>query len=140
MQPRRVAAPSVAAALAAASVAASLLAVVVVSTRGSWDVPGVRDLPVDTVIGVTFPLCGLLVLAGSTAVRVIAVLLLGSGVAAAVAALSTAVAAVADGPSAGVLLAVQLQSFVWVPAFLLVVTVIPLLYPTGGCCRAGGDR
>lgn len=131
MQPRRVAAPSVAAALAAACVAACLLAVVVVSTAGSWDVPGVRDLPVDVVIGVTFPLCGLLVLAGTSAVRTIAVLLLGSGLAAATAALSTAVAAVADGPSPGVLVAVQLQSFVWVPAFLLIVTVIPLLYPDG---------
>ena len=131
MQPRRVAAPSFAAALAAAAVAASLLAVVLVSTEGAWDAAGVRDLPVDVVIGVTFPLCALLVLAGSTPVRTVAALLLGAGAASAAAALSTAVAAVASSSSAGVLVAVQLQSFVWVPAFLSVVTLIPLLYPDG---------
>ena len=131
MQPRRVAAPSVAAALAAAAVAASLLAVVLVSGGGDWDSGGVRDLPVDALIGVTFPLCALLVLAGATPVRTMAVLLLASGAAASAAALSTAVAAIADAPSSGVLVAVQLQSFMWVPAFLAVVTLIPLLYPDG---------
>jgi signal transduction histidine kinase len=131
MQPRRGAAPSVAAALAAAAVAASLLAVVLVSRSGDWGSGGVRDLPVDALIGVTFPLCALLVLAGTTPVRTMAVLLLASGAAASAAALTTAVAAIASTPSSGVLVAVQLQSFLWVPAFLAVVTLVPLLYPDG---------
>ena len=131
MQPRRVAAPSIAAALAAAAVAASLLAVVLVTGQGTWSSAGVRDLPVDVVIGVTFPLCALLVLAGATPVRTMAGLLLAAGVASATAAVSTAVAAVADAPSIGTQVAVQLQSFVWVPAFLSVVTLIPLLHPDG---------
>jgi signal transduction histidine kinase len=131
MQPRRVAAPGLAAALVAASVAASLLAVVIVSSGGAWESPGVRDLPVDVVIGVTFPLCALLVLAGAAPVRAVAALLLLSGSAAAAAAVSTAVAAAADRSSAGVAVAVQVQSFVWVPAFLPILTVVPLVFPDG---------
>lgn len=129
--PTRVAAPGLAAALAAACVAACLLAVVLVSNGNAWSSTGVRDLPVDVVIGITFPLCALLVLAGAAPVRTVAVLLLGSGTAAAAAALGTAVAAVADGASAGVSFAVQLQGFIWVPAFLPIVTVVPLVFPDG---------
>lgn len=129
--PSRVAASRLAAALAAACIAACLLAVVVVSRAGAWGSTGVRDLPVDVVIGVTFPLCGWLVLAGAGAVRVVAAILLGSGAAAATAALSTAVAAIAEESSPGVLLAVQLQGFIWVPAFLPIVTLVPLVFPDG---------
>ena len=58
-------------------------------------------------------------------------MLLVSGVAAAAASLTTAVAAIATAPSTGVLVAVQLQALLWVPAFLPLVTLLPLLFPDG---------
>lgn len=131
MQPRRVAATGVAAALAAASVAASMLAAVLATRAGAWDLAGTRDLPVDLVIGITFPLCGLLVLAGAQPVRAVAALLLGSGAAAAAAGLSTVVAASAGEVTTAVSWAAQVQSFIWVPAFVPIVAVVPLLFPDG---------
>lgn len=121
----------VAAALAATSVAACVLAVVLVSRAGAWDAVGARDLPVDLVLGTAFPLCGLLVLAGAQPVRAVAALLLGAGAASATAALTTAVAATATAATTAVSWAVLVQSFVWVPAFLSILTVVPLVFPDG---------
>ena len=131
MLPGRVVATVVATALAAASTAASLLAVVMVTVAEVWAVPGARDLPVDVVIGVAFPWCALLVLAGARPVTGIAAVFLVSGVAAAATSMATAVAAVAEAPSPGVLVAVQLQALLWVPAFLPLLTLLPLLFPDG---------
>ena len=131
MLPRRVVATGVASALAAASTAASVLAVVLVTAADAWGTPGASDLPVDLVIGLSLPWCALLVLAGARPVRGIAAVFLVSGVAAAATSLATAVATVATGPSPGVLVAVQLQALLWVPAFLPLVTLVPLLFPDG---------
>jgi two-component system NarL family sensor kinase len=131
MQLRRVAATGVAAALTAASLAASVLAAVLATRAGAWDLAGTRDLPVDLVIGVTFPLCGLLALAGAQPVRAVAALLVGCGAAAATAGLSTVVAASAEEVTAAVSWAAQLQSFIWVPAFVPIIAVVPLVFPDG---------
>jgi len=131
MLPGRVVATGVATALAAASSAASVLAVVLVTTADAWAAPGARDLPVDVVIGLMFPWCALLVLLGARPVRSVAAVLMVSGVAGGATSLATAVAAVADAPTPGALLAVQLQAVLWVPAFLPLVSLVPLVFPDG---------
>ena len=118
---------------AAAALSATLVvtAGVLVAGTGAWDVAGTRDLPVDMVIGATYPLCALLVLAGAAGVRRMAWVLLGCGVAGSVAAVSTAYSAYGDPGSPWTGLAVQTQSWVWVAGFLPIVSVVPLLYPDG---------
>ena len=108
-----------------------VLAVVLTTRAAAWDVPGTRDLPVDLVIGATYPLCALLVLAGASAARWVAVVLLTCGLAGATASVSTALAAHGDPGSGWTAWAVQVQSVVWVAGFLPIVSVVPLLYPDG---------
>jgi hypothetical protein len=58
-------------------------------------------------------------------------LLVGVGAAAALTVVATTVALLADAPTRTALLAVHLQSWLWVPGFLPLVTLLPLLYPDG---------
>ena len=118
-------------AVAALSGVLVVLAGALATSAGAWDVDGARDLPVDMVIGATFPLCGLLVLAGAEAVRRVAWVLLGCGLAGATAAAATAFSAYGHPSSPWTALAVQTQSWIWVGGFLPIVSVVPLLYPDG---------
>jgi hypothetical protein len=76
-------------------------------------------------------MAGVLVLAGRSPSRRLGWLLLGVGAAAAATVIATTVALLADAPTRTALLAVHLQSWLWVPGFLPLVTLLPLLYPDG---------
>ena len=82
----------------------------------------------------TYPIIGAVVLAArplGRGTRGLAWVLLGSGLAAALTALTAAVALVAPEATPGVRVLAQLQSWLWVPGFLPLLTLVPLLYPDG---------
>ncbi len=58
-------------------------------------------------------------------------MLLGSGTAAALTALAAAVVVVASEATGAVSVLAQLQSWLWVPGFVPLLTLVPLLYPDG---------
>ena len=118
-------------AVAAASVLATLGSVLAVRDVDGWTSAGGGSLPVDVVVGLTYPLVGALVLAGRRPSRRLGWLLLGVGAAGALTVVATSVALLADAPTRTALLAVHLQSWLWVPGFLPLVTLLPLLYPDG---------
>jgi hypothetical protein len=105
--------------------------VVAVLDVDGWAAAGGGSLPVDVVVGTTYPLVGALVLAGRRPSRRLGWLLLAVGAAAALTVVATTVALLADAPTRTALLAVHLQSWLWVPGFLPLVTLLPLLYPDG---------
>ena len=116
--------------LAVAAVAASAVAVSIVTRDGAWSLPAARDLPVDVAVGISFPLAVLLVLAG-TGGRVMAALLLGIGLSAAGTAVSGAVLVTSTAAAGGAVAAAFLYSVLWVPSFVPLLTLLPLLYPDG---------
>lgn len=111
-----------------ATIAASLAALVVVTRAGAWHYPVAANLPVDLAIGVTFPAAAVATLAGRQPGR-LGWLLLTVG--ALCGANNLAVAAVAAGPDWALVPAAQLQSWLWIPGVLPLVTLVPLLYPDG---------
>ena len=117
--------------VAAASVLATAGSVLAVLDVDGWTSAGGGSLPVDVVVGTTYPLVGALVLAGRRPSRRLGWLLLGVGAAAALTVVATTVALLADAPTRTALVAVHLQSWLWVPGFLPLVTLLPLLYPDG---------
>jgi two-component system NarL family sensor kinase len=117
--------------VAAASLLATALSVLAVLDVEGWTSAGGGSLPVDVVVGTTYPLVGALVLAGRRPSRRLGWLLLGVGAAAALTVVATTVALLADAPTRMALMAVHLQSWLWVPGFLPLVTLLPLLYPDG---------
>jgi signal transduction histidine kinase len=116
--------------LSAAALAArlTLLAVALVTARGSWSAPAVSDLPVDAAIGLVYPVTGALVRRGN---RALGAVFLVAGLAGALVAVTTAVAATADSATWWAGAAAWLQSWLWVPAFAPLLTLLPLLYPDG---------
>lgn len=117
-------------AVAAAAVVATVAAVARVTAADAWGLPAARELPVDVAVGIAYAAAAALVLAG-TGGRRIGWLLLGIGVAAAGTTVATAIALVAEQPSSTATAAVFVQSWLWVPGFLPLVTVVPLVYPDG---------
>jgi signal transduction histidine kinase len=117
--------------VAAVSVLATAGSVVAVLDVDGWAAAGGGSLPVDVVVGTTYPLVGALVLAGRRPSRRLGWLLLAVGAAAALTVVATTVALLADAPTRTALLAVHLQSWLWVPGFLPLITLLPLLYPDG---------
>ena len=116
--------------LAGLSTAASVVAAAIVTREASWRLAEIRDLPVDIAVGISFPLAALLVLSGSGG-RVIAGLLLGAGVAGAGTAVGGAVLVTAPATSGTAVAAAFLYGVLWVPAFVPLLTLLPLLYPDG---------
>ncbi|HYO38103.1 MAG TPA: histidine kinase [Nocardioidaceae bacterium] len=116
--------------VAATALVATLAAVVRVTAHDAWALPAARELPVDAAVGIAYGAAAALVLAG-TGGRRIGWLLLGIGVAGAGTTGATALALVATQPSSLATTAVFVQSWLWVPSFLPLVTVLPLLYPDG---------
>ena len=57
-----------------------------------------------------------------------------------IAALATVVAQAATEPSPAIDVAVVLSSCLWVPGFVSLLTLVPLLYPTDCSRRAGRPR
>ncbi|HEY0887993.1 MAG TPA: sensor histidine kinase [Nocardioides sp.] len=121
---------AVPAALALLCALAAAGALVLVGTAGLWQVAAARELPVDTAIAVSYSAAGVLVLLGRGGRRM-GWLLLAVGVAGAGAALGAALGVVAHGPAPWATAAVFVQSWVWVPGFLPLMTLVPLLYPDG---------
>jgi two-component system NarL family sensor kinase len=74
---------------------------------------------------------GGLVLAGGSGNRVLGRLLLGTGAAAAVSVLTAAVAGTATAAGPLAVAAVEVNAWVWVPGFVPLFTLVPLLYPDG---------
>ena len=121
-------------AASAAALLLALAAVVVTTGAGAWGSDTAAQLLVDVAVAVGCPLAATLIHLGRTTdrgARALALVLLVAGVAAAAAALTTALALSADQPTTAARLWAQLQSFLWVPGFLPLLTLVPLLYPDG---------
>ena len=120
--------PPPAALAAGGAVLIVLIGLLLVQARGSWSAAAVAELPVDAAIGLTYPLVGAVVLRGN---RPLGRVFLIVGLAAAVVVLTTAYAAVAPAATPLALAAAWLQSWLWAPAFVPLLTLLPLLYPDG---------
>ena len=120
--------------IAVLAVGAALTALATLVTGEVWQLPPAPQVLVDATVGVSYPaIAAVILFAPGTGhgTRTLAWVLLCSGAAAALAALTTALALVAtvSGDLTGML--VQLQSSLWVPGFLPLLTLVPLLYPDG---------
>jgi len=124
----------VSAGLAVLASMAALGAAAVLTAGDGWSLEPVRQLVVDLAVGLTYPVIGAVVLSARSldrGTRGLAWVLLGSGLAAALTALTAAAALVAAEATPGVRVLAQLQSWLWVPGFLTLLTLVPLLYPDG---------
>ncbi|MBJ7356175.1 histidine kinase [Nocardioides sp.] len=120
--------------IAAAAAGASLSAVAVVQRADAWDLEPAPQIAVDAAVGTGFPLVAVLALlspALPTGARTLTKVLLVCGAAAAAAALTTALAVTAPDQTPWARTLVQLQSWLWVPGFIPLLTLVPLLYPSG---------
>lgn len=120
--------------VAAAAVASSAAALAVTTAGDAWSATPAAQLLVDAGVGLGCPLVGaLMVTAGRLGPggRLLALVLVGAGLASATAALTTSLAMTADAVTVQARLWAQLQSFLWVPGFLPLLTLVPLLYPDG---------
>jgi signal transduction histidine kinase len=127
-------APAVVPAVAAAAVVLAVAALVVTTAADAWSAAPAAQLLVDAGVGLGCPLVGaLMVTAGrlGPGARLLALVLVVAGLASAGAALTTALAMTADTATVQARLWSQLQSFLWVPGFLPLLTLVPLLYPDG---------
>ncbi|HET6938328.1 MAG TPA: hypothetical protein VFI19_06975, partial [Nocardioides sp.] len=116
------------------AVTCAVLSVVLIQRAGAWDLGPAPQVAVDAGVGLSYPVIALLVLTAPDlrpGTRTLARVLLVSGVASGAAALGTAWALVATESTALVRAVVQLQSWLWVPGFLPLLTLVPLLYPSG---------
>ena len=120
--------------LAAVGVLAAVVAVVLVVASGTHVYRPWHESWVDAAVAVTYSVMGAVVLRSSSlrpGARTLAWVLLLAGVCSGAAALSTALSLAATGASTSSGVAVQVQGFIWVPGFLPLLTLIPLLYPDG---------
>lgn len=117
----------------AAAVVCSVVATVVVLTGGVWSVAPAPQVLVDAAVGTGFPVIAAVIARAdvSPGARALGRVMLVSGVAAALAALCTALALVLPPDAAPTPLLVQLQGWLWVPGFFPLLTLVPLLYPDG---------
>lgn len=121
-------------AVAAIGVASALAAVLVISTASAWDLGPASQVPVDATVGVAFSMMAAVVLTSSTlgrGSRTLARVMLTAGACSGVAALATAASLAATSPSPVTATAVQVQGMIWVPGFVPLLTLVPLLYPDG---------
>ena len=81
---------------AALAVLASVTAIALHTSAATWGLSSAQDAPVDLAVGLAYPLIGALVVVNGRGSRGIGWLLLGAGLAAALAALTTAAALAAD--------------------------------------------
>jgi signal transduction histidine kinase len=116
--------------LGAGAVVLGVVSLVLVTTGGGWAMPAAREIPVDAAIGIAYAGGASLVLAGSGGRR-LGWLLLGIGLAGAGAALTGALLIRVDEPSAGASALAFVHSWLWVPGFVPLLTLVPLLYPHG---------
>ena len=102
-------------------------------TGDVWSYAPAPQLLVDAAVGLGFPvIAAVIAIADVTAgARTLGRVMLVSGVAAAFAALSTALALVLPPDATSTAVLVQLQGWLWVPGFFPLITLVPLLYPDG---------
>ena len=125
----------VGAALAAVpGVGGGALALALAAALDTWDLAVAGQVPVDAVVAIAYPVTALLVLS-SPALRAggrsLAWVLMVAGGCSGIAALATVVAQAATEPSPAIDVAVVLSSCLWVPGFVSLLTLVPLLYPDG---------
>ncbi|QNN53232.1 sensor histidine kinase [Nocardioides mesophilus] len=120
--------------VAAVGVLSALAALLLVSVQGTWSLGPARQVPVDATVGVTFSVMAAVVLSSrslNAGSRLLGRVLMVAGACSGVTALSTALSLGATGPSTPAGVAVQVQGCLWVPGFLPLLTLVPLLYPDG---------
>ena len=125
----------VGAALAAVpGVGGGVLALALAAALDTWDLAVAGQVPVDAVVAIAYPVTALLVLS-SPALRAggrsLAWVLMVAGGCSGIATLATVVAQAATEPSPAIDVAVVLSSCLWVPGFVSLLTLVPLLYPDG---------
>ena len=116
--------------LGAVAVALALSALALVTAADGWGLPAAHQVPVDAAVGVAYAGAAALVLAGSGGHR-LGWLLLGIGLAGGGAALTGALLIRAEETSAWTSLTAFVHSWLWVPGFVPLLTLVPLLYPHG---------
>jgi two-component system, NarL family, sensor kinase len=121
----------VGAAVAALCVLLALAAAVVVTRAGAWGLPATSNSPVDLAIALSYPVMGALVLGAGRSGRAVGTVMLVAGAASAGGLFATALAAVAETPTLAARAAGQIGTTLWVPGFLTLVTLLPLLFPDG---------
>ena len=102
-------------------------------TGDVWSLAPAPQVLVDAAVGLGFPvIAAVIALADvTTGARRLGRVMLVSGVAAAFAALCTALALVLPPDATSTAVLVQLQGLLWVPGFFPLITLVPLLYPDG---------
>ena len=122
--------------LGTVSAALAVSALVLVTTADGWGLPAAHEVPVDAAVGIAYAGAAVLVLAGSGGRR-LGWLLLVIGLAGGGAALTGAFLIRAEEASAVTSAIAFVHSWLWVPGFVPLITLVPLLYPHG---RLPGPR
>ncbi|KGN35200.1 histidine kinase [Knoellia flava TL1] len=117
----------------ALAVVASVASAVIVLSGDVWSLSPAPQVLVDAAVGVGFSVLAAVITLAEVppGVRVLARVMLVSGVAAGLAGLSTALALVLPASVWATPVLVQLQGWLWVPGFFPLLTLVPLLYPDG---------
>ena len=132
--------PPLAGVLGTVSAALAVSALVLVTTADGWGLPAAHEVPVDAAVGIAYAGAAVLVLAGSGGRR-LGWLLLVIGLAGGGAALTGALLIRAEEASAVTSAIAFVHSWLWVPGFVPLLTLVPLLYPDGRLPgRDGGPR
>ena len=118
-------------AVAAAAVVSALAALLVLTGSGSWSLPSAANAPVDATVAVAYPLLGALVVRHGRGSRAVGLVLLGAGSASALTLLCTAIATSAPSSTFAARLLAQVAGAAWVPGFLPLVVLLPLVFPGG---------
>jgi len=115
------------------AVVASVVAAFIVLAGDVWSLPPAPQVLVDAAVGLGFPVIAVVIaIADVTAgARTLGRVMLVSGVAAALAALCTALALVLPPDASSTAVLVQMQGWLWVPGFFPLISLVPLLYPDG---------
>ena len=108
-------------------------AILILSRADAWSLAAADQVPVDASVAFSCSIMGAVVVRGGRAAgaRQVGWVLLVGGTASGLAGLTCAYAITATDETWLVSLAVQLQSMVWVPGFVPLLALVPLLYPDG---------
>lgn len=110
---------------------AAVAALLVLAHSGTWSLPSAANVPVDATVAVAYPLMGALVVRHGRGSRAVGVVMLAAGAASALTVLCAAIATSASSSSLPARLVGQVASALWVPGFLPLVTLLPLVFPGG---------
>lgn len=117
--------------LALPSLLAAVAALLVLAHSGTWSLPSAANVPVDATVAVAYPLMGALVVRHGRGSRAVGVVMLAAGSASALTVLCAAVATSASSSTPAARLVAQVASALWVPGFLPLLTLLPLVFPGG---------